>query len=102
MKRPHCNVGHALNERHLSGGDGDRVKVVAGDGDLILVSSALDDATFLHSDAPSQLLADEVTDLQDGVLASGAVGHVVVDGKMGIHELHLVLKDNDVSSNYTS
>ena len=92
MKRPHCNVGHALNERHLSGGDGDHVEVVAGDGDLILVSGTLDDATFLHRDAPSELLPNEVTDLQDGVLASGTISNVVVDGEMGIDSTHLVLK----------
>jgi hypothetical protein len=80
------------NGKYLSGGDGDHVKVVAGDGNLILVSGALNNATFLHCDAPSQLLPNEVTNLQDSVLARGTIGHVVVDGKMGIHELHLVLQ----------
>jgi hypothetical protein len=87
-----CDVVCCGYVKYLSGGDGHIVNVVAGDGDLILVSGALNNATFLHCDAPSQLLPNEVTDLQDSVLASGTIGHVVVDGKMGIHELHLVLQ----------
>ena len=80
-------------KQYLSGGDRDHVKIVASDGDLILVSGTLDDATFLHRDAPSELLPNEVTDLQDGVLASGTISDVVVDRKMGIHKLHLVLQE---------
>ena len=79
-------------KQYLSGGDGNHVKIVAGDGDLVLVSSALNDATFLHRDAPSELLPNEVTDLKDSVLAGGTISNVVVDGKMGIHKLHLVLR----------
>ena len=79
-------------KKYLSGGDRNHVKIVAGDGDLVLVLSALNNATFLHRDAPSELLPNEVTDLQDGVLASGTISNVVVDGKMGINELHLVLR----------
>ena len=85
---------------HLSGGDGNHVKIVAGDGDLVLVSSALNNATFLHRDAPSELLPNEVTDLQDGVLASGTISDVVVDGKMGINELHLVLRKETMSETF--
>ena len=79
-------------DQHLGGGNGDHVEVVASDGDLILVSGTLDDATFLHRDAPSELLPNEVTDLKDSVLAGGTISDVVVDGKMGIHKLHLVLR----------
>ncbi len=79
-------------KQYLSGGDGDHVKVIASDGDLILVSGTLDNATFLHRDAPSELLPNEVTDLKDSVLAGGTISDIVVDGKMGIHKLHLVLQ----------
>ena len=87
-------------KKYLSGGDRNHVKIVAGDGDLVLVLSALNNATFLHRDAPSELLPNEVTDLQDGVLASGTISNVVVDGKMGINELHLVLRQEAMSETF--
>lgn len=77
------DIGRAL--RHV-------LERVAGDDDLVLLRSRhLDLHTAGHDDLADELLAQEVSDLDLGLVRLGHLVERHVDREMGVHETHLVL-----------